>query len=81
MTPKQAAAFLGSRGGKATGQRKARPSAHYSTISRNHWQAKRKRAFLITFFQLSPEAKSEQFAKHDLHGANQTALHLFVAIS
>jgi len=36
--------------------------------------------FLITFLCLSPEAKSEQFARHGLTGANQTALHLWVHI-
>lgn len=38
------------------------------------------RAFILTFLALSPEAKAEQFTRHRLTGANQTALHLWVNI-
>jgi len=38
------------------------------------------RPYLITFLSLSPEAKAEQFARHGLTGANQTALHLWAHI-
>jgi len=36
------------------------------------------KAYLITFYALSPEANAELFARHGLTGANQTALHLYV---
>ena len=36
------------------------------------------KAFLITFYCLSPEDKAELFARHGLAGVNQTALHLYV---
>jgi len=72
------ASEMGKKGGRATGQRKARPASHYSRAASIRW---RKTAFIATFAQLSPEAKAEQFAWHGLTGANQTALHLWVHLN
>jgi len=77
MNTTQAAAALGKIGGKTTGPSKARTSEQASRAASIRW---RKTAFIATFAQLSPEAKAEQFARHGLTGANQTALHLWVHI-
>jgi hypothetical protein len=77
MNTSKAASILGRKGGKTRGPVKARNPSHYSAISRAYWAAKKRRAFLVTFLSLSPEDKSRLFAAHGLHGANQTALHLW----
>jgi hypothetical protein len=48
----------------------------YETPMKTH-----RRAFLLTFFALSPEDKSDLFIRHGLTGENQTATHLWGAIS
>lgn len=71
------AAALGTQGGKTTGPAKARTSEQARAAANERW---RKRAFLATFAQLSPEDKAKLFARHGLTGANQTALHLWVHV-
>jgi len=77
MNITKAAAALGKRGGQTTGPTKARTSEQASRAASIRWQ---KTAFIASFAQLPPEAKAEQFARHGLTGANQTALHLWVHV-
>ena len=77
MNLSKAASALGKKGGKTTGPTKARTPEQARHAAAIRWQ---KTAFLATFAQLSPESKAEQFQRHGLTGANQTALHLWVHI-
>jgi len=77
MNLNKAASALGRKGGSVKSLRKT--DACRNNAKKGGRPAVR-RAFLATFAQLSPEAKAEQFQRHGLTGANQTALHLWVHI-